>query len=243
MSGHSKWHNIQGKKGKMDQLKANAFTKVGRLITVAAQQGGGDPDTNFSLRLAIEKAKSVNMPKDNIERAIKKGSGGNSAELSLHEVVYEGFGPNGVAILVEALTENPNRTVSEVKNAFSRHGGAMGGQGSVQWHFVHNGVVRLDADQKKKITNFADFELALIDAGADDIIESPDGVEIRSAVVSLNKIIEAVKKFGIEPSESGLEWTAKESIVLDDESGRKLGNLFEALDDLDDVKEVYTNAG
>lgn len=226
----------------MDQLKANVFTKMGRLITVAAQQGGGDPDTNFSLRLAIEKAKAVNTPKENIERAIKKGSGGNSAELSLHEVVYEGFGPGGVAVLVEALTENPNRTVSEVKNSFSRHGGTMGGSGSVQWQFLHNGVVRLDSEQKKKITNFGDFELAMIDAGADDIILSEEGIQIRSAVVNLNKIIEAVKKFGVISTEFGLEWIAKENITLDDENGRKLSNLFEALDDLDDVKEVYTNA-
>lgn len=242
MSGHSKWHNIQGKKGKMDQLKANVFTKMGRLITVAAQQGGGDPDTNFSLRLAIEKAKAVNTPKENIERAIKKGSGGNSAELSLHEVVYEGFGPGGVAVLVEALTENPNRTVSEVKNSFSRHGGTMGGSGSVQWQFVHNGVVRLDSGEKKKIINFEDFELALIDAGAEDIVDSEDSLEIRSSVVNLNKVMEAMKKFGVSPTESGLEWIAKENITLDEETGQKLNNLFEALDDLDDVKEVYSNA-
>ncbi|MEK7644479.1 MAG: YebC/PmpR family DNA-binding transcriptional regulator [Patescibacteria group bacterium] len=242
MSGHSKWHNIQAKKGKMDSLKANAFTKIARLITVAAQQGGGDPEMNFSLRLAVEKAKAVNMPKDNIERAIKKGTGGGSAELSLHEVVYEGFGPGGVAVIVEALTENPNRTVSEVKNVFSRQGGTMGGSGSVQWQFVHSGVARLDSEQKKKIINFEDFELAMIDAGADEIIESEDVIEVRSAVVNLNKIIESVKNFGVVPTESGLEWIAKESIVLDDETGQKLNNLFEALDDLDDVKEVYTNA-
>lgn len=242
MSGHSKWHNIQGKKGKMDMLKANAFTKLARLITVAAQQGGGDPNMNFSLRLAIDKAKAVNMPKDNIERAIKKGSGGGSAETTLHEVIYEGFGPNGVAILVEALTDNPNRTVSEVKNMFARHGGTMGGQGSVQWQFSHLGVARLDPEQKKKISNFEDFELTLIDAGAEDIIDSENGLEIRSSINNLKKILEAVKKIGIEPSEFGLEWMAKETITLDEEAGQKLSSFYDAFDDLDDVKELYTNA-
>ncbi len=242
MSGHSKWHNIQAKKGKADKMRSNIFTKVARMITVAAQQGGGDPETNFSLRLAIDKAKAANMPKDNIERAIKRGTGEDSDGVTLQEVLYEGFGPAGSTLLIDALTDNPNRTVSEVKNVLTKNGGSMGGAGSVKWMFNRLGVVRLDEGQKAKIKNQkSELELELIDAGAEDIIDNEFGLEIRCAVENFQKVLEVIKKYNLEPDESGLEWVAKESVSLSNEDSEKVEKLYEALDELDDVREVYTN--
>ncbi|HBU07385.1 MAG TPA: YebC/PmpR family DNA-binding transcriptional regulator [Candidatus Magasanikbacteria bacterium] len=242
MSGHSKWHNIQAKKGKADKARSNTFTKLARLISVAAQQGGGDQVMNFSLRLAVEKAKASNMPKENIERAIKKGIGELDDGLTLQEVMYEGFGPNGVAFLVECLTDNVNRTVSEVKNIFSKYGGSMGGPGTVKWQFHRLGVIHLGESKKEKVEVKKDeFEMALIEAGADDIIFNDFDIEIRTSVENFQKVLEAVEKFGVEADEFGLEWVAKETIALDEEKSEKVANLCEYFEDLDDVRAVYTN--
>jgi len=242
MSGHSKWHNIQGKKGKADKARSNIFTKLGRMITVAAREAGAEIEMNFSLRLAVEKAKAANMPKDNIERAIQKGAGGGKDDAIIEEVVYEGFGPSGVAFLVDALTDNKNRTVSEVKNVFSKMGGGMGSAGAVKWMFTRQGVVRLAG-----ISNFqfpiskSDFELELMDVGAEDIVDSEFGLEIRCSVENFQKVLEVTKKYNLETESAGLEWVAKEPVELNEETSRKVANLYEALDELDDVKEVYTN--
>lgn len=241
MSGHSKWHNIQAKKGKADKARSNIFTKMSRMISVAAQQGGGDPVMNFSLRLAIDKAKAVNMPKDNIDRAIKRGTGEDSDGAVYQELVYEGFGPNGVAFLVEVLTDNNNRTVAEVKNAFTKNGGAMGGQGSVKWQFEQKGVIRFTADKKTLIKDWENAQLELMDAGVLDIKEDENGVELFSAREDFQKMSEAVDKLGVEPDESGLEWVAKETISLDEETSTKVEKLYDILDELDDVRAVYTN--
>lgn len=242
MSGHSKWHNIQGKKGKADKLKSGQFTKVTRMITVAAKEGGADPEMNFTLRLAIDKAKEVNMPKDNIERAIKRGTGELNDGSTWEGAMYEGFGPGGVALLIDAVTDNKNRTSGEIKNILSKNGGSFAGPGSVQWQFMHKGVIRVDAEQKSKITNKkSDFELALMDAGVEDIIESEEGEEIICAVENFRKVLEAVQSFGLEPASSALEWIAKERVEVDDEAGEKVMKLVDALDENDDVKEVYTN--
>ncbi|MFZ2190141.1 MAG: YebC/PmpR family DNA-binding transcriptional regulator [Candidatus Magasanikiibacteriota bacterium] len=244
MSGHSKWHNIQAKKGKADKARSNTFTKLARLISVAAQQGGGDQVMNFSLRLAVEKAKAANMPKENIERAVKKGTGELDDGLTLQEVMYEGFGPNGVAFLVECLTDNVNRTVSEVKNIFSKYGGSMGGPGTVKWQFHRLGVIHLGESKKEKVESKKDeFEMALIEAGADDIIFNDFDIEIRTSVENFQKVLEAVEKFGVEADEFGLEWVAKETITLDEEKSEKVSNLCEYFEDLDDVRAVYTNEG
>lgn len=241
MSGHSKWHNIQAHKGKQDKIRANAFTKIGRMIMVAARQSGGDPTMNFSLRLALEKAKEVNLPKDNIDRAIKKGTGELQGE-ALEEILYEGFGPGGVAVLVEAVTDNKNRMAGDVKHLFAGHGGSLAGPGSVQWQFVRLGVVRLDESQKSKVKSLkSDFELKLIDAGAEDIIESEFGVEIRSSVPHFQKVMEAVQSFDLKPDEAGLEWVAKETIAPPAEAVDRMHALYEALDGHDDVRAVYTN--
>ncbi len=242
MSGHSKWHNIQAKKGKADKAKSSQFTKVSRLITVAAKQGGGDANMNFSLRLAIEKAKEVNMPKDNIERAIKKGTGEGSDGVQFEEVLYEGFGPGGVALLVEALTDNRNRTNSEVRSIAAKHGGNIGASGSVQWQFQHLGVVRISSEEMKKISSRDDFDLSLIDAGAEDIEESEFGLEIFCQIPHFQSVMEKVQAFGLSPDESGLEWVAKETVEVDGEGSEALQKLIELFEEFDDVKTVYTNA-
>ncbi|HQF57057.1 MAG TPA: YebC/PmpR family DNA-binding transcriptional regulator [Candidatus Magasanikbacteria bacterium] len=241
MSGHSKWHNIQAKKGKADKARSNIFTKMSRMISVVAQQGGGDPMMNFSLRLAIDKAKAVNMPKDNIDRAIKRGTGEDSEGTVYQELLYEGFGPNGVAFLVEVLTDNNNRTVAEVKNAFTKNGGTMGGQGSVKWQFEQKGVIRFTTDKKTLIKDWEKAQLELLDAGVLDIKEDENGVELFSAREDFQKMSEVVDKLGIEPDESGLEWIAKETVSLDEETSAKVENLYNILDELDDVRAVYTN--
>lgn len=241
MSGHSKWSKIQHKKGAADAKRGNIFTKLTKMITVAAREGGGDPEMNFSLRMAIEKAKSANVPKDNIERAIKRGTGELKDGAEIQEVIYEGFGPNGVAFLVETLTDNTNRTVSEVKNIFSKQGGSLGGPGSVQWQFEQKGVVRFMAGKKAQISDWDSVQLELMDAGVEDIKDSEEGVELMSSRENFQKMLEAVQKFNIEPDDSGLEWIAKETVELDEETSSKVEKLYNALDESDDVREVYTN--
>lgn len=241
MSGHSKWHKIQHKKGKADAARSNVFTKLTRAITVAAQQGGGDPEMNFSLRLAVEKAKAANVPKDNIERAIKKGTGDLKDAEKFQEVVYEGFGPGGIAVIVETLTDNTNRTVSEIKHAFNKGGGSLGGPGSVLWQFEQKGVVRFVKEKKEQIKDWESAQLELMDAGVEDIRESEDGVELVCPKENFQSVMEAIKKLNIEPDDSGLQWVAKEEVETDEPTSEKMNTLYDALYELDDVKEVYTN--
>lgn len=242
MSGHSKWHNIQGKKGKADKARANAFTKLARAISMAAQIGGGDIETNFSLRLAMEKARASNMPKDNIDRAIKRGTGALKEGAAMQELAYEGYGPGGIALLIEAVTDNPTRTASDVKHALSKHGGSLGAPGSVRWQFDHLGVVRLDSDQRVQISSQYDaFALALMDAGVADMIDLEDGFEIRCPKESFQRVLDAVQRYVPEPANSGLEWVAQEPVHQDDAAMETLGRLYDALQELDDISEVYTN--
>ena len=241
MSGHSKWSKIQHKKGATDAKRGNIFTKLAKTITVVTQQGGGDPEMNFSLRMAIEKAKAANMPKENIEKAIKRGTGELDDGTQLQEIIYEGFGPAGVAFLVETVTDNSNRTVSEVKAVFSKNGGSMGGPGSVQWQFEQKGVVRFTADKKALISDWENAQLELMDAGVEDINDSEEGVELLSSRENFQKMLEAIQKLNIEPDDSGLEWIAKETVELDDEVSAKVEKFYDLLDELDDVKAVYTN--
>jgi len=242
MSGHSKWHNIQGRKGKQDKLKANQFTKIGRMITLAAREGGNDLGANFGLRLAIEKARAVNMPKDNIDRAVKRGTGELNDGAHLEEIMYEGFGSHGVAFLVDAFTDNKNRTAGEIKHAFSSYGGSLGAPGSVQWQFERKGIVRIAENQKEVVrAKMSDIELSLIDAGIDDMIESDYGFEIICPVPQFQKVLEVVQSYGIAPEESGLEWLPKETMQLDSDAAEKVAALYDILDDMDDVRAVYTN--
>lgn len=237
MSGHSKWHNIQERKGKQDAKRSGQFSKMSKIISVAARNGG-DPDKNFSLRLAIEKAKEVGMPKDNIERAIKKGTGEGGGAI-IEEVIYEGYGPGGVAVLVKVLTDNKNRAVSEIKHLFSEAGGTMGGAGSVMWMFQQLGVVTVD---KEKISSRDDFDLQMIDAGAEDIEDSDDQLDIKTKMENFQKVLNKVKELGIEPAESGLQWVAKEKVPVSDEVREKLERLFGTFEENDDVSDYFTNA-
>lgn len=242
MSGHSKWHNIQVRKGKQDARKANLFTKCGRFVTIAAQKGGGDPQMNFSLRLAIDKARAVGMPKDNIERAIKRGVGGLAGEARLEEQLYEAFGPGGAGILIKATTDNKNRTTSDLKHLLSRYGGSLGGPGSVAWMFAQWGVVEVKVNGAKRPEQ-AETELALIEAGAEDIAEIEDGtMVIKTKVENLPIIEQQARQSGLEVKSSEIRWIAKDRLEVGREHEEKLAELFADLAALDDVEEYYTNA-
>lgn len=238
MSGHSKWSKIKHKKGAADAKKGVIFTKLGNAITIAAKQGGDDPETNFSLRLAMDKAKQANMPKDNIERAIKRGMG----ELGggqLEEVVYEGFlsgGSDKIPIIIQGLTDNKNRAVSEIKNILEKSGGSLAGQGSVMWQFEKRGVINFG---EIKLDN--ELELKLIDAGAQDIEENNEEIIIYTKAEDLQKVKENLDKQNIEVKSAELQFVAKEKIDISDEVGEKIQKLFEQLDENDDVTNYYTN--
>lgn len=208
---------------------------------MVAAQSGGDPDMNFSLRLAVDKAKAGNVPKDNIERAVKKGSGEAREGVVFEEVLYEGFGPGGVAMLVECLTDNKNRAVSDVKYILTKNGGTMAVSGAVQWQFERKGIVRLGIEAKKAMQDWDSLELTLMDKGVQDIKESEFGVEIISAMEDLKKIVDAVIAAGAMPEDSGLEWVAKDTIDIDEGVAAKLESLLEKFEENDDVTEVYTN--
>ncbi len=242
MSGHSKWHNIQARKGKQDALRSGQFTKISKLISIAAR-GGGDPTANFSLRIAVDKARAVGMPKDNIERAIKRGTG-ELEGAQIEEVLYECYGPGGVAVLVKCLTDNKNRTVSDIKHIFSKHGGSMAGAGSVLWMFTQLGVVEIN---KKQLTNNKierdEFDLRMIEAGVEEIENTgEDQIEIYTKIENFQKVLAALKEIQIEPVESGLQWIAKDSVSVSVEVSEKLQALFEELDESDDVDDYFTNA-
>ena len=244
MSGHSKWHNIQQRKGVQDAKRSNLFTKYAKGITIAAQKGA-DPTMNFSLRLAIDKAKEASMPKDNIDRAIKRGTGELKGEAKMEEVLYEAFGPGGVAILIKAVTDNKNRTVSDLKHILNLHGGSFGSSGSVQWMFNQVGLVTVPNFQFP-IFNFQtrdDFDLAMIGAGAEDIIDTEDNqIEIKTKIENFQKFTHKLKDLGIEPKESCIRWVAKDKIKVGKDMEDKLGELFADLEAHDDVEDYYTNA-
>jgi YebC/PmpR family DNA-binding regulatory protein len=232
MSGHSKWHSIKHKKAASDAKKGKVFTKLARAITVAAR-GNPDPDTNFQLRLAIDQAKAANMPKDNIERAIARATG--EGKDALEEVIYEAYGPGGVAIIIEVLTDNKNRTVSNLKHILSSHGGSLAGSGSVAYLFERKGMVRL----KDLGDNPEEMELKLIDAGAEDIYDEEGQKVIVCQPNKLKNISKALE--GVEVEYSGLEWTAKDRVTPDEETQGKLEKLFEALEEDDDVNDYSSN--
>ncbi len=242
MSGHSKWHNIQGRKGKQDALKGAMFSKYSKLISIAAK-GGGDPEKNFSLRIAIDKAKSVSMPKDNIEKAIKKGTGELNDGNILEEALYEAFGPGGVAVLIKAVTDNKNRTVSEIKHILTKSGGSMAGPGSVAWMFEQLGVIRLTTEElKNKNISQDDFEMNLIEAGVQDIKIEEDEIEILIKIEDLQKVLGKIREMNLEPNKSGIEWVAKEKVEIPEENVDKLQNLFGELEEREDVEDYFTNA-
>jgi YebC/PmpR family DNA-binding regulatory protein len=237
MSGHSKWHTIKHKKGALDAKRGKLFTKLIREMTIAARIGGGDPDANPRLRTAVDKAKGSNMPADNITRAIKKGTG-ELEGTTYEDMVLEGYGPGGVAILVEGSTDNRNRAVSEIRHIFTKHGGNLGGAGSVAYMFKPKGVISIAAE---KTTEEKLMEIAL-DAGADDIVSEPQGFVVYTTPHDLEKVRSAVKKAGIEPDEAEVKKLADTSVALEGAKAQQLLKLVEALDDHEDVQTVWDNS-
>ena len=235
MAGHSKWANIKHRKARQDASRGKIWTKVIREITVAAK-GGPDPADNPRLRLALDKANAANMPKDTIKRAIQKGSG--TGEMgALEELIFEGYGPNGVAILVETMTDNRNRTVADVRHAFTKFGGNMGTDGSVAYLFNKLGVIHVDLCHEEDQI----MEIAL-DAGADDFIAQDDYYEIITSPGNISKIVSALKEKKIEPLLAENTMRADSSVSLDHEASEKVLKIMNFMDDLDDVQEVHTNA-
>ena len=235
MAGHSKWANIKHRKARQDASRGKVWTKVIREITVAAK-GGPDPNDNPRLRLALEKANAANMPKDTIKRAIQKGSGtGESGELE--EIIFEGYGPGGVAILVETMTDNRNRTVSDVRHAFSKFGGNLGTDGSVSYLFKKLGIIHINKDysEEKLMEN-------VIESGAQDFSEEDDFFEVTTDPNQFNKVIDFFKENDIEYINAELTLRADTLVDLDQDMSEKVLNIMEFMDDLDDVQEVHTNA-
>jgi YebC/PmpR family DNA-binding regulatory protein len=237
MSGHSKWHTIKHKKGALDAKRGKLFTKLIREMTIAARIGGGDPDANPRLRTAVDKAKAANMPADNITRAIKKGTG-ELEGTTYEELLLEGFGPGGVAILVEGSTDNRNRTVSEIRHIFTKNGGNLGGAGSVAYMFKPKGVIAIAAD---KTTEDKLMEIAL-DAGADDIHSEAQGFTVYCTPHDFEAVHTAIKKAGIAPDEAEIKKLAENTVALEGTKAQQLLKLVEALDDHDDVQSVWDNS-
>jgi YebC/PmpR family DNA-binding regulatory protein len=236
MSGHSKWSSIKHQKGAKDAKRGALFTKLARAIQVAAKEGGGDPEGNAALANAIQKAKDASMPKDNIERAIAKGTGADSDADAFETVVYEGYGPGGVAILVEALTDNRNRTGSEVRHIFSKAGGSLGEPGSVAWQFEKKGIVLVDGERYSE-----DDLMAAIDAGAEDVVQDENVWEIVTAPAGLQAVREALEGEGVEIQNAELTMRPSTTVELDENGAGKVLRLIEALDDQDDVNAVHAN--
>lgn len=237
MSGHSKWATIKRKKAVVDAKRGKIFTKLIKEITIAARQGGGDPIGNPRLRLAIDNAKAQNMPSDNIDRAVKKATG-ELEGVSYSELTYEGYGPNGIAILVEVATDNKNRTVAEVRHIFSKNSGSLGESGSVAWMFERKGIISLHRENKSE----DEVMEIVIDAGAEDLQTGEEFFEVQTDVESFEpvrkKLIE--KKFNIE--NAALQWIAKNLIKVSGEDAQKVVKILDSLEDNDDVQNVYSNA-
>ncbi len=238
MSGHSKWSSIKHKKGAADAKRGQLFSKLTRAIIVAAKEGGGDPANNLSLQNAIEKAKSYSMPKDNIDRAIAKGSGADADADAFESIVYEGYGPEGVAVIVEALTDNRNRTAADVRHMFAKHGGNLGTTGAVAWQFDRRGVVVVPADGVDEEELF----LAAADGGADDIDVDGDVIHVTSAPESLAAVRAAIEGAGFTVDSAELQLVPKTTVAIEDEGkARQVMRLIEALEENDDVQDVYAN--
>ncbi len=236
MSGHSKWSSIKRQKGVNDVKRGAVFTKIGREIGMAARAGGGDPDANYKLRLAVDKARAVNMPADTIKRAIDKAVGGTDAE-QYEEIVYEGYGPGGVAILVETATDNKNRTAAEVRSLFTKAGGQLAGAGAVAWQFETRGVVLIDRDGQ----DADDIALAAIDAGADDVDTEGDPLEITTPPGQLEAVRAALEGSGVSIESAEVSMQPKSTVEVEASAARQNLRLIENLEDLDDVQRVTAN--
>ncbi len=238
MAGHSKWKQIKRQKGITDARRSQIFTKLAREIAVAVRQGGADPNSNFRLRLAIQRAKDQNMPLVNIERAIKRASGEGADANAFHEVAYEGYGPGGAAVFIEALTDNRHRTVGAIRHVFSRNSGNLGESGSVAWLFESKGVIAAEAPAGKA----EDLALAAIDAGADDVKTDGNTLEVYTAHDRLEAVRTSLQKAGATIVSAELQMVPKTLTPVDAASAERALRLIDALEELDDVQKVYTNA-
>ncbi|HKT44262.1 MAG TPA: YebC/PmpR family DNA-binding transcriptional regulator [Gaiellaceae bacterium] len=238
MSGHSKWSTIKHKKGAADAKRGKLFSKLTRAIIVAAKEGGGDPSANLALQNAVEKARSYSMPKDTIDRAIAKGSGADADAAAFETVVYEGFGPSGVAVIVEALTDNRNRTAGEVRHTFAKNDGNLGGSGAVAWLFERRGIVIVEADGADE----DELMLAAAEGGADDVSQDGSTFQVTSAPEQLAAVREAVEAAGFTVDAAELTMVPKTTVeVADENEAKKILRLMDQLEDNDDVQDVYAN--
>lgn len=238
MSGHSKWHNIQNKKGKADAKRANAFTKLARYIAVAAKEGGGDPSYNAALKAAIEKAKAVNMPNDNIDRAIKKGTG-DLGGAAFEEIMYEGYGPSGVAVIVTCLTDNRNRTAADVRHAFDKFGGNLGTNGSVSFMFDRKGVLAIEREDS---IDEDELTMVAIDLGAEDFEANDEGFEIQTSPEDFNSVRDGLSDAGYKFAMAEISYVPQNTVALSSEEDiKKMTKLIDMLEENDDVQDVYHN--
>jgi YebC/PmpR family DNA-binding regulatory protein len=236
MSGHSKWHTIKHKKGALDAKRGKLFTKLIKELTVAARTGGGDPEANARLRKAVSDAKAGNMPNDTIARAIRRGTGEEEG-VNYDEITYEGIGPGGVAVMIEAMTDNRNRTVAEIRHAFSKNGGALGVSGSQAWNFEKKGYIVVEKAAKSEDDLFE----IVTEAGAEDLRDDEDNFEIITAPENFEAVHEALKKAGVEPQAADVEMIPKSYVKLEGADARSMLKLMETLEDHDDVQKVSAN--
>ncbi|NTU70123.1 YebC/PmpR family DNA-binding transcriptional regulator [bacterium] len=235
MSGHSKWSTIKRKKGALDAKRGQAFSKLSRMVTIAAKEGGLDPEMNFKLRLAIDKAKEMNMPLANIDRAIQ---GANKDGANIEEILYEAYGPSGVALLINAVTDNKNRSASDIKAVLNKYNGSLGSPGSVAWMFEQKGVISVETPNDKK----EDLELLAIDLGAEDISDEGSSVEVYTTPDNLHKVSKGIKEAGFNVVSESFIMDPKNTVLIDDEhKASSIIKIMEALEDLDDVDEVHAN--
>lgn len=237
MSGHSHWSKIKHKKGATDIQRGKIFSKMAQVIAIAAKDGGGDPDMNPKLRMAISKAKEVNLPKDNIERAIKKGAGGLGG-IQLQEIALEGFGPAGIAIIVEGITDNKNRSLGEIKQALNKHNGKLAGEGSVKWLFERKGILSIENQEGQ---DREDLELKTIESGAEDFKWYEDSLEIHTKIDDLETVKINLENQKIKIMSASLGWIAKEEVEVEEKDKEAINRLFEALDDTEFTQEIYSN--
>jgi YebC/PmpR family DNA-binding regulatory protein len=241
MSGHSKWAQIKRQKGTADQKRGNLFTKLANAITIATREKGSNPETNFKLRLSVDQAKAANMPRENIERAIKRGSGELSGN-QIEKIVYEAIGPGGVGLVIESLTDNKNRAVSSLRHILGKYDGTLTGPNSILWKFEQKGVLRLE-NFSKKIKNLEEFELKLIDLGAEEITQEESDLVIYTSLNNLQKLKEILSEENITPDYAEVEYvTRQKSEITDKALAEKLNALFEDLDNDPDINNYYSNA-
>ncbi len=241
MSGHSKWNNIKQRKAAQDKKRGASFTKLIRGVELAAQ-GGGDPDKNASLRVAMDSAKKGGVPKDTVDRAIKRGTGDDKDGVKMEEALYEGYGPGKVAVLVASVTDNKNRAASDIKHAFSKYGGSFGGSGSVQWMFDRSSVFSVSAEKLGAVSDVEELELALMDAGATEI-DDDDGLNVTGSVESFSVMSKVLEDAQVTPDMKSIMWMPKDTTEVSEDDNQKLQKMLDVLDELDDVSEVFTNVG